>query len=285
MKAVVLINPAAGGVTSEGADRMRNALKSTALSGADIVEADFSVGDSQMRALLAQAPDVLIVWGGDGTHRSALRIAGRNASNVLLLPGGTMSLLSKALHGDRPWQEILKAVIANPLKRIPPAGQVNDELFYCAMLAGAPVRFAEVRETLRHGDIGKVASQFGVAFEALKNLHLNARYSDSYRFADARLPTTSVIGALVGPMSRNGRMEIFTLPHPSAISALHVVWSWLFSSWRDTPDVAIVAADTLIIESEEGQSIPVMLDGEACTVGNHVRVTYLEEAAQCLVAG
>src|SRR5512139_1787120 len=112
MKAVVLINPAAGGVTAAGADRMRRVLKSTALSGADIVETDFSAGESQMRALLAKAPDFLIVWGGDGTHRSALQVAGRNASNLLLLPGGTMSLLSKSLHGDRPWHEILEAVLA-----------------------------------------------------------------------------------------------------------------------------------------------------------------------------
>lgn len=285
MKAVVLINPAAGGVTAAGADRMRRVLRSTALSGADIVEADFSAGESQMRALLAKAPDLLIVWGGDGTHRSALKVAGRNASNLLLLPGGTMSLLSKSLHGDRPWQEILEAVVANPQKRTLPAGQINDEFFYCAMLAGAPVRFAEARESLRHGDIGKVVSQVGSGFDAFQTVHLKARYSDGYEFADGRLPTTSVIGAFVGPMSHNGRMEVAALTHPSTFSALSFVWSSFLHGWRDAPDVTVVAAEALVIDSEEGGNIPVIIDGEAITVGNHVRVTYVEGAAQCLTAG
>lgn len=285
MKAVVLINPAAGSVTADGADRMRRALKPTALSGANIVEVDFRAGDGQIRELVRRAPDFLIVWGGDGTHRAALKVAGRSASNLLLLPGGTMNLLSRSLHGARPWQEILGKVMANPLKRILPAGQVNGEPFYCAMLAGAPVRFTEARESLRHGDIGKIASQVGAALDALHNMHLIARYTDVYSFADKRLPTTSVIGALVGPLSHNGRMEVAALSHPSALSVLSVVWSSFVADWRSAPDVTVVAADTLIIESEEGDSIPVVIDGEAITVGNQARIAYEEAAAQCLTAG
>lgn len=284
MRAVVLINPAAGGVPADGADRMRRALNANGLHGAEITKLDTGDIESQMRKIVEQSPDLFIVWGGDGTHRSALCAIGLKSSNLLLLPGGTMSLLSKSLHGDKPWEQILRTVIAASMTHILPAGKIDGDVFYCAMLAGAPVRLAEARESLRHGNIGKGVTQLNAAIGALQTMHLNARYGDGYRFSDERLPTTSVIGALVGPMSRNGRMEVFTLAHPSAMSALSIAWSSLLSSWRDAQDVAIVTAETLVIDSEEGDRIPVIIDGEAIIVGNHISVTYVPEAAQCLIA-
>lgn len=284
MRVVVLINPAAGSVTADGARRVRRALHANGLHGADIVKLDAGDIEVQMRKIVEESPDLFIVWGGDGTHRAALSTVGLSAVNLLLLPGGTMNLLSKSLHGAKPWEHILTTVLAGSEPHILPAGLINGQVFYCAMLAGAPVRLAEARESLRHGDIGKGVAQLNAAVGALQTMHLMARYGDGYRFNDEQLPTTSVIGALVGPMSRNGRMEVFTLEHPSAMSALDIVWSSLRSSWRDARDVAIVPAETLVIDSEEGERIPVIIDGESIIVGNHISVTYVPAAARCLTA-
>jgi len=284
MKVVAVINPVAGGVTSDGANRMRRALHANGVYGAEIVKLDPGDIESQMREVVQERPGLLIVWGGDGTHRSALSVVGLASQNLLLLPGGTMNLLSKSLHGNKPWEQILKAVMAASSTHILPAGKINEHVFYCAMLAGAPVSLAEARESLRHGDLGKGLTQLNTAISALQAMHLVAHYGDAYNFADERLPTTSVIGALVGPMSHNGRMEIFTLAHPSTMSALGLAWASLLSSWRDAPGVTIVTAETLVIDSEEGDRIPVIIDGEAIAVGTHTLVTYVPRAAQCLIA-
>ncbi len=285
MKVVALLNPVAGGVGADGPRHMKGALQRAGLHGAEVVELDRGDSDGQMRKLLQQCPDLFIVWGGDGTHRSALSVIGREAANLLLLPGGTMSLLSKSLHGNRTWQRILRDVVAHPVERVLPAGQINSDLFYCAMLAGAPVRFAEARESLRRGDIPATFNQIGAAFEALQSMRLHARYVGAYQFGDGRLPTTSVIGAMVGPMSRNGRMEVAALAHPTAVSALDGVWASLASSWRDTAGVTIVTAEELVIDGEGAGDIPVLIDGEALKAGRRVRVVYIAEAAFCLTAG
>lgn len=284
MKVAVVINPAATGVTEHGADRMRRALHANGLHGADIVTLGAGEIEGQMREVVEHAPDLFIVWGGDGTHRSALSAVGLRASNLLLLPGGTMNLLSKSLHGHKPWQQILRTVVFASTTHVMPAGKINNDVFYCAMLAGAPVRFAEARESIRHGNIGKSLGQLSAGLGELESVHLSARFTERYNFRDERLPTTSVIGALVGPMARNNRMEIFTLAHPSAMSALSIVWSSLLFSWREAQGVAIVAAETLVIDSEEGGEIPVIVDGEPIIVGGHASVTYVPEAAQCLIA-
>lgn len=283
MKTIALFNPASGSVTADGGERLRVALEAAGVRGADLIEIDRSDGSKQLKTLAASSPDLFVVWGGDGTLRSALHAAGHATSNLLLLPGGTMNLLTRAIHGDKTWDVVLKDVLASPKRTTLPAGKVNHELFYCAMLAGAPARFAEAREALRRGELVKAAAEARAALETLGTLHLDAHYRDGYSFEHGHLPLTSVIGVLVGPLARESEMEIAALADPTAGGALNVVWSSFISDWRSAPGVTVVPARSLVIESGDGD-IPIIVDGEAIEAGRRVRVSYVREAAQCLTA-
>src|ERR1700754_569913 len=133
MKTIALFNPAAGSVPADGGDKLLAALEAAGVRGPDLVEIDRSDCLGQLKQLAAQKPDLFIVWGGDGTLRSALGTVGQATPNLLLLPGGTMNLLTRSIHGDKTWDVILKDVLAAPKLRVLPAGHVNDEVFYCAM--------------------------------------------------------------------------------------------------------------------------------------------------------
>jgi diacylglycerol kinase family enzyme len=164
-----------------------------------------------------------------------------------------------------------------------PAGQVNDEFFYCAMLAGAPARLAEAREAVRHGELVKAVTAAAAALDTLNTMELTASYRDGYTFEREQLPTTSVIGALVGPMARNAEMEIVALTDATPGAALNMIWSSFISDWRNAPGVTVVPGHSLKIESDS--DIPVIVDGEHIDAGGTVRVKYIKEAAQCLTAG
>jgi diacylglycerol kinase family enzyme len=284
MKTIALYNPAAGSVSADGGERLRAALKAAGVNGAEMIEVDRSNCETQLKQLAAAKPDLFVVWGGDGTLRSALGTVGKATPNLLLLPGGTMNLLTRSIHGEKTWEQILNDVLAAPKRTSLPAGKVNGEIFYCAMLAGAPARLAEARESLRRGELVKAAAEARAAMETLGTLHLDARYRDGYTFERSSLPPTSVIGALVGPMARDHAMEIATLAEPTPGAALNVIWSSFISDWRNAPGMTIVPARSLVIETEDGD-IPVIVDGEAMEAGDRVQVTYIEEAAQCLTAG
>jgi diacylglycerol kinase family enzyme len=284
MKTIALYNPASGSVSVDGGERLRAALEVAGVSGAEMVEIDCSDCETQLKQLADSKPDLFVVWGGDGTLRSALGVVGKVTPNLLLLPGGTMNLLTRSIHGEKTWEQVLTDVLAGPKRITLPAGKVNDEIFYCAMLAGAPAHFAEARESLRRGELVKAATEARAALDTLNTLHLDARYRDGYTFERASLPPTSVIGALVGPMARDHAMEIAALAESSTGAALNVVWSSFISDWRTAPGITIVPARSLVIETEDGD-IPVIVDGEAMEAGNRVQVSYIEEAAQCLTAG
>lgn len=283
MKTIALYNPASGSVTADGGARLRATLEEAGVRDADVIEIDRSDGETQLKGLAASNPDLFVVWGGDGTLRSALHAAGHATPNLLLLPGGTMNLLTRSIHGEKAWDQVLKDVLHSPKRISIPAGKVNNDFFYCAMLAGAPARFAEAREALRRGELVKAATEARAALETLGNLHLDAHYRDGYSFEHGRLPTTSIIGVLVGPMARESEMEIAALADPTAAGALNVVWSSFVSDWRSAPGVTIVPARSLVIESGDGD-IPVIVDGEAVEAGPKVQVSYVKEAAQCLTA-
>ena len=143
MKTIALFNPNSGSVSADGGERLRAALEAAGVRGADILQTDGADFIGQLKSVAAQSPDLFVVWGGDGTLKAALETVGQATPNLLLLPGGTMNLLPKSIHGEKTWDQIINDVIAGPKRKFLPAGKVNDELFFCAMLAGAPAHFAE----------------------------------------------------------------------------------------------------------------------------------------------
>ena len=285
MKTIALFNPNSGSVSADGGERLRAALEAAGVRGADILQTDGADFIGQLKSVAAQSPDLFVVWGGDGTLKAALETVGQATPNLLLLPGGTMNLLPKSIHGEKTWDQIINSVIASPKRKFLPAGKVNDELFFCAMLAGAPAHFAEARESLRRGELVKAAAEARVAMDTLNSLHLDARYGDGYSFDGGRLPTTSIIGAVVGSLTKEGKgMEVAALASPTAGGALNVVWTSFFSDWRSAPGVTVVPATSLEIGNDDGGDIPVIADGEHIQAGPKVRVSFIEEAAQCLTA-
>jgi diacylglycerol kinase family enzyme len=285
MKSIALFNPKSGSVPADARDRLLAVLQEAGINGADLIETDPEDCDRQLKSLAEMAPDLFVVWGGDGTIRAALSIVGSITPNLLILPGGTMNLLPRAIHGEKAWDAVLRDVLKGPKRKDLPAGEVNGDRFYCAMLAGAPARFAEARESIRRGELAKAAAQTGAAIETLKTMHLQATYGDSYSFGGTQLPTSSFVGAIIGSLTRAGEgMEVASLANPTTTGALNVVWTSFFTDWRNAPGVEVAPATSLDIGDEDGGEIPVIADGEHMNPSPRLHVTFVDKASQCLVA-
>ena len=282
MKVFAIINTAAGSVGPDGPRRMQHALSSAGIEQAEILAFDPKCAEQLVRDIVARNPGLLVVWGGDGTHRTALRVSGIGFDKLLLLPGGTMNLLTKWIHGAHPWDAILRSVLERPSLRTLPAGMANSEPFYCALLAGVPARLAQAREDLRSGDIAKAIHDVGIAVESVHHLHLGARIGNVSGGTDA-LPDGNVVAALVGPMARGSRMEIAGLNLPSTMATLGFAWSSMRSDWHYLDGVKCREADKLEVFDETGLDIPAIADGETIDLGSRFTVRFLEAAARCLV--
>lgn len=129
---------------------------------------DLADGDLPDVGLLKdEAPDFIASFGGDGT---AVALADRygvdGAPPILVLPGGTMNLLSGRLHGDVTVEDIIAAALDQP--RIVNLPQVEGPGFFAltGIVAGSTARWGDVREELRQGDLGGILRAAGDALDA-----------------------------------------------------------------------------------------------------------------------
>lgn len=104
--------------------------------------------------LHAAQVDILAIFTGDGSLNSI--VTGLNGWDgaVLVLPGGTMNLLSKRLHGESDAAEILARVGSGRARRVRPAivrSRYGDGL--TGILAGPGTAWNNVREAMRETDV------------------------------------------------------------------------------------------------------------------------------------
>ena len=112
---------------------------------------------------------LLVVFTGDGTVNAAVTALSSGGSpgwggRVLVLPGGTQNLFAKACHGDASESEIVARLAAGELaetRRNLIRTAHGDAL--CEVLAGPGAHWSDVREAMREGDLGGIASSVGTA--------------------------------------------------------------------------------------------------------------------------
>ena len=113
---------------------------------------DFPHQDLPMPHELEEADiDVVAVAAGDGTINAAARALEDWSGTLLVLPGGTMNLLAKALHGDALPDAIVAAVTSPPAARALPTVECGEYRALVGIIMGPAARWVHAREAVRHG--------------------------------------------------------------------------------------------------------------------------------------
>ena len=264
--ALVLFNEKAGSVQPGDSERLVAALGEAGVARYALVGVD-----RISRRLFARARefDVIIVLGGDGTARAAAALAPRDGPPLVLLPGGTLNILPKALYGELAWPEALKAALERGVEKRMPAGVANGQRFFVAAMFGAPTVLARVREAAREGEFAKAIGRIGAYFKRAFVRNLRARASrNPFRKAEA-------IGALLPSFGGGLEGEGLEWVHLSAnhfVDLARVSVRALGEGWRQDNAVEIWSARAGDIVSTG--MIPATLDGEPHNFFSRVHVTY-----------
>lgn len=214
--------------------------------------ATFSLPDGDIpdgATLRAQNIDLLLVWTGDGTiNAAATRAAGWDGA-ILPLPGGTLNLLSKALHGDRPAPEILTDALAGKGRRRPiPIIRSDAGDAFITIIAGPATRWAEVRETMRQDGLIEASRAAPDALDTMLNAP-GVRIAGQEQAYPAVILTPTDAGLRADGILTEGTGDV--LRHGLA---------WLGGDFRDGPSEAIATGATIILESDA--AIGLEHDGE-----------------------
>lgn len=206
-----------------------------------------------------------IIHGGDGTISSAASALDGWDGDILVLPGGTMNLLSRALHGDLPVEEIARQAVEAPLPSAPVPTIIGEEL--CALagvIAGPTTVWGDVREQARHIDIAALASTIPEALaETLSGDDIGVDGLTGGYQAIHLQPSGDGI-AVRGVLARN------------AAQLIGHGWAWLSGDFREGPHENLGILPELTLrgprpmgllvdgEKEEGAAIMTFRRGESC---------------------
>ena len=93
--------------------------------------------------------DTVVLFAGDGTINAALCALADWPGDLLILPGGTMNLLAKALHGTLGPAEIIHAVHADTRRTALPFIEAGPHRAFVGLILGPAAHWARAREAAR----------------------------------------------------------------------------------------------------------------------------------------
>lgn len=193
--------------------------------------------------------DLLLVLSGDGTLNAAAAKLETWEGAILPLPGGTLNLFHKTLHGDAEPEDILHAALAGKARAVHPPTILSDAgRAYIGVIAGPTTAWAEVREQFRSLSLSGLAETIPGAIDA--TLHgdgVRIRGSDQSFQAINLTP-------------KPDRILAEGLITDSAGSILSHGIAWLGGDFREGPSVDLSERRAVVIESKG--SIGLLLDGE-----------------------
>ena len=200
-------------------------------------------------ALEGDGIDLLLVLSGDGTVNAAAGKLETWDGAMLPLPGGTLNLFHKTLHGERSPEDILQDAFAGKARAVhPPTILCDAGRAYIGVIAGPTTAWAEVREQFRSLSLSGLAETIPEAIDA-------TLYGDGVRILGSD-ESFQAINLTPKP----DRILAEGLITDSAGSILSHGIAWLGGDFREGPSVDLSERRAVVIESEG--SIGLLLDGE-----------------------
>jgi len=260
---VALVNSHSGSVPPDAQDLLRHHL------GSDLTRLLSCSGDELLDTLgdvVVRRGDTLIVLGGDGTLSAALTATKSSGAAVIPLPGGTMNLLHKRVHGQfSRWDDVLdRALRASRPERLTHA-VANERNVYVGLTLGRLTNLAKAREALRAGAPVE-ATRAAVAQNAL----------DLETVIEAQIGTSSyqaTAAAAFTPEGISGDELEIGLIDPDTLAGLATTsLSAMLADWRNAEGMTHRKCQHAVFKRMGGSSFDALIDGEPADLGDEVTI-------------
>lgn len=204
--------------------------------------------------------DTVVLFAGDGTiNAAACALADWNGA-ILILPGGTMNLLAKLLHGDADPAAIIHAAKDGGRLVALPAVQAGPHRAFVALILGPAASWVRARELVRAGRLRGLARAIRTAWQRT--------FSGGIRLSGV-------------PGFRHHAQAVFVRPEPDHLdvaavdardwkSIASLGWEWLTGDWVAAAEVTQVRATRFRIAGRKPALA--LFDGEPVMLGPDVLI-------------
>lgn len=263
MALFALVNTSAGSVPEDAEARLGarfgpGVAAVIACTGATLQEA---LSDLSLRPR-----DVLIVWGGDGTVAAAMTALAGSGASVLPLPGGTMNLLHRRVHGAAgAWDTTLEAALERNETEALTYATAGGRPLYVGLMLGRLTHLAEAREALRE------AAPLDAARKALNGDALDLTTGLTASLGAERLPATAAAAFL--PEGLDGDALDIGLIDPDTLGDLAATGlDALLTDWREANGLVFRKAASAAFSARGDTPLDALLDGERARLASPITV-------------
>ncbi|WP_313535423.1 diacylglycerol kinase family protein [Sphingomonas sp.] len=231
-------------------------------------------------ALDAAGVDTVVLFAGDGTINAALRALAEWEGAFLILPGGTMNLLAKALHDETDPHKILHAAHGCDRRVALPYVIAGEHRAFVGLILGPAASWFRAREVVRKGRFGRLAAAVRGAWRA--TFHRRGVRVQGARALGDRYQAVFVTPTLNG-------LEVAAVDARDWGSIAQLGWEWVTGDWVAAR--AVTEGRTEQLRLAERKPVLALFDGEPETLdpGTEIRAgrsleTFIATRAEVLAA-
>jgi diacylglycerol kinase family enzyme len=181
---------------------------------------------------------------------------------MLVLPGGTMNMLAKAIHASVDGPAIVHAAAKGAEDIALPYVEAGPHRAFVALIVGPVAAWGHAREAVRAGRIARLRRAVRLAFH--RSLSRGVTVAGAAR---ARRRQHAVV-----LMPQQEAMEVSAIGFDGWIGIARLGMTWLAGDWRAAPHVAVSHRTEAVIAG--AKTIHALFDGEEAKLPAPVRISH-----------
>jgi diacylglycerol kinase family enzyme len=210
----------------------------------------------------AEGVDTVVLFAGDGTINAAACKLADWTGAILILPGGTMNLLAKALHDEMDPATIIRAAHDETTRVALPFVEAGPHRAFVGLILGPAASWARAREAARKGRIGRMLGA------------IRAAWARTFRRRGIRLMGVPRLleryqAVFVFPDAEHG-LDVAAIDARDWRSIAELGWGWLSGDWVAARAVTKTRAPELRVKGT--RLVLALFDGEPVTLDPSVRI-------------
>jgi hypothetical protein len=245
----IITNPASGSTSPARCAEVTTLLKA---QGAAIAEqTDFPAASlPDIETLDAATVDTVVLFAGDGTINAAVCALARWPGAILILPGGTMNLLARTLHGQRDVAAIIAAAASKDCRVALPFVEAGPHRAFVGLILGPAAHWVRAREAVRAGHVRRLVAAARNAWRRsfARGIRLTGAAALGGRY-QAVMVSPTCDGLTLGAIDARDWRSIATLG-----------WEWLTGDWMAARAVSTQTVTSFAVAGR--RPVMALFDGE-----------------------